>query len=122
MVTVNTSQGHLREAATDARPLKGTTTDVVVATFLRRLKEQRADVAEVWVSLNHGYFIYTAVESKSDGALDRVYKAEQATQKEFWKHPIYGSVVLIFEHRNRSLEGPQVEDEFLDRGNFIRLV
>ena len=118
-MTLSTRQTMLDVGNTCVSFGPGATTDPVVAAFLGNLMRQRAQVSEVHVSFDGPYLLYTVVESKSPAALDRVYRAEAETQRQFWGP--YQKVVLVFEHRNRALGGQELEDDFLSRGRFIRV-
>ena len=94
--------------------------DPIVASFLRNLRNENAPVTEVYYCASGLVRIYTEVDSKSTSALNKVYRAEAATQREFAKSG-RELVPLVFEHRNRAFGGGEIRDEFLGSGKFIRV-
>jgi len=109
-------------ASTGVRPKPSGYSDPVVAAFVGNLRKERAPVRGVYCSLEGAYLIYTEVDSKSPSALDRVYRAEMATQRQFTPSEYYGSLVLVFGHGNRAQGGEEAREEFLSRGAFERVV
>jgi hypothetical protein len=122
-VTLSTCQTASFGAATTTGVAPGpqATTDPVEAAFLASLRKHRAPVWEVHVSFDGPYLFYTVVESNSPAALDKVYRAERETQRQFWGPEPRPKIPIVFEHRNRTLGGQELEEDFLSRGQFIRV-
>lgn len=95
--------------------------DPIIASFLRNLRKEKAAVTLVCYSATGLLRIYTEIDSKSASALNKVYRAEAATQREFDPRGVYLPAALIFEHRNRAFGGQEIRDEFLDTGEFTRV-
>lgn len=95
--------------------------DPIIASFLRNLRKEKTLVTEVHYCAIGLLRIYTEIDSKSASALNKVYRAEAATQREFAPRGVYLPAVVVFEHRNRAFGGQEIRDEFLDTGDFIRV-
>jgi hypothetical protein len=95
--------------------------DPIIASFLRNLRKEKAAVTQVCYAATGLLRIYTEIDSKSASALNKVYRAEAATQREFATGGVYLPAALVFEHRNRAFGGQEIRDEFLETGDFIRV-
>ena len=114
-----TGQPRLRIGGTSVAQRRGDITDPVVAAFLGYMRKGGVHGAEVLVSFDGPYLIHTEIDSKSSAALNKVYRAEAATQREFWGPEPHQKVVIAFQHRNRALQPDDApKREFLSRGQF----